>query len=90
MIRGTGGAEDALVGFLRTAISGVVAGLEISCGVAMTASYGIEIKRIRTTSPTGKTQPLGSGCDLCDVIEYIQKSRGRLDRGVPISNPYYC
>jgi hypothetical protein len=42
MIRGTGGAEDALVGFLRTAISGVVAGLEISCGVAMTASYGIK------------------------------------------------
>jgi len=52
MIRGTGGAEDARVGFLRTATSGVVEGLEISCGVAMRASYGIKIKRAETTSST--------------------------------------
>jgi hypothetical protein len=52
MIRGTGGADDVLAGFLRTATSGVVAGLEISCGVAMTASCRIVIKRAETTSST--------------------------------------
>jgi len=44
MISGTGGAEDALTGFLRTATSGVVAGLEISCGVAISSSLLISIK----------------------------------------------
>jgi hypothetical protein len=44
MISGTGGAEDALAGFLRRATSGVVAGLEISCGVDIPSSLVITIK----------------------------------------------
>jgi hypothetical protein len=58
MISGTGGAEDTLAGFLRTATSGVVAGFEISCGVAILSSFMIRRKRARDDICKGLPAPV--------------------------------
>jgi hypothetical protein len=46
MICGAGAEEGAFTGLLRTATSGVVAGLEISCGVAILSSFEMIMKRV--------------------------------------------
>jgi hypothetical protein len=48
MISGTGAAEGALADFRRVATSGVVAGFEISCGVAISSSFAIQGKKVKT------------------------------------------
>jgi hypothetical protein len=64
MISGIGAAEGALADFLRVATSGVVAGLEISCGVAISSSFVIQVKKMKTRHHDRRAS------DLCTYLRY--------------------